>query len=134
MKLVYIAGPFRASSAYVPGCQDMFAVQENIMAAMKLGLEVARTPGAFPVIPHANTMFFTGAAPDAVWLEGDLEMLARCDACLMTPDWQRSSGARAEHEFCQKRGIPIYYDIATLREFIASQRVTDVSGVVMTGP
>ena len=37
MKLVYVAGPFRAMSTYVQGHQDMFAVQENIMAAMKLG-------------------------------------------------------------------------------------------------
>ena len=116
MKLVYVAGPFRAASSYIQNHQDMFAVQENIMAAMKLGLDVARTPGMFPVIPHANTMFFTGAAPDAVWLEGDLEMLARCDAAIFTPDWQRSSGARAEHTFCEQRGIPIFYSIDALRE------------------
>ncbi len=118
MKLVYVAGPFRAASAYVPGHQDMFAVQENIMAAMKLGLEVARTPGAFPVIPHANTMFFTGAAPDHVWLEGDLEMMRRCDAVLMTPDWQRSSGARAEEQLARELGIPVFYDAEALKAWL----------------
>lgn len=124
MKLVYVAGPFRAASSYVPGHQDMFAVQENIMAAMKLGLEVARTPGLFPVIPHANTMFFTAAAPDQVWLDGDLEMLARCDAILMTPDWQRSSGARAEHVFAADRNIPIFYTMDSLREWITQMCAT----------
>lgn len=114
IKLVYVAGPFRAKSAYVEGCQDMFAVQENIMAAMKLGLEVARVPGLFPVIPHANTMFFTAAAPDAVWLDGDLEMLARCDAVIMTTDWKRSSGATAEHSFAINRGIPVFYTLHEL--------------------
>jgi hypothetical protein len=118
MKLVYVAGPFRAKSAYIEGHQDMFAVQENIMRAMKLGLEVARIPGLFPVIPHANTMFFTAAAPDAVWLDGDMEMLRRCDAILMTEDWQRSSGARAEHQEAIERGIPIYYDVETLRKSV----------------
>lgn len=118
IKLVYVAGPFRAASAYVPGHQDMFAVQENIMAAMKLGLAVARIPGLFPVIPHANTMFFTGSAPDATWLEGDLEMLARCDAVIMTPDWKRSSGATAEHACAINRGIPVFYDTDTLGKWL----------------
>ena len=120
MRLVYIAGPFRAKSQYIAGHQDMFAVQENIMRAMKLGLDVARTPGAFPVIPHANTMFFTAAAPDSVWLDGDLEVLRRCDAILMTPDWQLSSGARAEHEFAILHGIPVFYSIEAVRVWVRS--------------
>ena len=115
MKLVYIAGPFRAMSVHIDGHQDMFAVQENIMAAMKLGLEVARTPGYFPVIPHANTMFFTGSAPDHVWLDGGIELLKRCDVILMTPDWKRSSGARAEHLIAEESGIPVCYSIDDLR-------------------
>lgn len=118
MKLIYIAGPFRASSSYVPGHQDMFKVQENIMAAMKLGLDVARLDGAFPVIPHANTMFFTNAALDKVWLDGDLEMLRRCDAILMTSDWERSSGARAEEAFAKEHGIPVFYELATLKGWL----------------
>jgi len=118
MKLVYIAGPFRAASDYIHGHQDMFAVQENIMRAMKLGLEVARMPGAFPVIPHANTMFFTAAAPDAVWLEGDLEMLRRSDAILMTEDWLRSSGARAEHKFAGEHKIPVFYELGQVKAWL----------------
>ena len=119
MKLVYIAGPFRAMSAYANGHQDMFAVQENIMAAMKLGLEVARMPGAFPVIPHANTMFFTGAAPDHVWLDGDIELLRRCDAILMTPHWQRSSGARAEEKLAREIGLPVFFTADDMRAWLA---------------
>ena len=117
MKLVYIAGPFRASSSYCPGHQDMFAVQENIMAAMKIGLEVARIPGLFPVIPHSNTMFFTGSAPDEIWLEGDLELLSRCDAVLMVDDWHRSSGARNERDFAMTKIIPVFYNIDTVRNW-----------------
>ena len=119
ISLIYIAGPFRAKSAYIDGHQDMFAVQENIMRAMKLGLEVARIPGLFPVIPHANTMFFTAAAPDAVWLDGDMEMLRRCDAILMTEDWERSSGARAEHEEAKALGLPIFYTVDAVQQWVA---------------
>lgn len=123
MKLIYIAGPFRASSTHCPGHQDMFAVQENIMAAMKLGLEVARTPGLFPVIPHANTMFFTGSAPDDVWLAGDLELLNRCDAVLLTPTWGRSSGARAEYTFALQRGIRVFLTVEEVAEWAAAKEV-----------
>lgn len=114
IKLIYIAGPFRASSTCVEGHQDMFKVQENIMAAMKLGLAVANVPGLFPVIPHANSMFFTASAPDSVWLNGDLELLARCDAVLTTSDWERSSGARAEILFARAKGIAVFHSIEHL--------------------
>lgn len=119
MKLIYIAGPFRASSAYVPGHQDMFAVQQNVMEAMRIGLDVARTGAAFPIIPHANTMFFTGAAADAVWLEGDLEVMRRCDAVLLTSDWRRSSGARAEVDEAKRIGLPIFEDMPELAAWLS---------------
>jgi hypothetical protein len=104
LKLVYIAGPFRAMSAYIPGVQDIFAVQENIMVAMKVG---------------ANTMFFTAAAPDEVWLEGDQELLRRCDAILMTPNWQRSSGASAEHALALDAGIPVFYELRQVVDWLS---------------
>lgn len=105
MKVVYIAGPFRGKSAWDIEC--------NIRRAEKLALEVWRN-GIAALCPHTNTRFFQGAAPDDVWLEGDLELLSRCDAVLMTPDWARSSGARAEEEFANKHGIKVFYSIFDL--------------------
>lgn len=106
MKVVYVAGPFRAA--------DSWGIENNIRRAEALALEVWRL-GAACLCPHANTRFFQGAAADEVWLDGDLAMLAKCDALLMTPDWVQSSGARAEHDFAAARGIPIFYDLASLR-------------------
>lgn len=114
MKVIYIAGPFRASSQYASGQQDAWGIQCNVMAAMALALEVWRM-GKVALCPHSNTMFFQNAAPDHVWLDGDLELLKRCDAVLMTPDWERSSGARAEHAFALKLGLPVFYDVEALR-------------------
>jgi hypothetical protein len=110
MKLIYIAGPFRHPSQFTAG-QDCFAVQENIMRAMRLGLAVARTGTAFPVIPHANTMFMNGSAPDEIWLQGDLELLRRSDAILFTDNWRQSQGAIAEFEFARMRGIPCLFSL-----------------------
>ncbi len=113
MRVIYIAGPFRAASSYVAGHQDMFEVQRNIMNAMALGLQVWRA-GAVALIPHANTMFFTGSADDSVWLEGDLELLRRCDAVLLTEDYNRSSGAKAERVFAIEHNIPVFHHIDDL--------------------
>jgi hypothetical protein len=109
MKVVYVAGPFRGP--------DSWAIENNIRRAEALALEVWRL-GAACVCPHTNTRFFQGAAPDAVWLDGDLAILGKCDAILMTPDWERSTGARAEHDYAQERNIPAFYAIDALRAWL----------------
>ena len=113
MKVVYVAGPFRGPSSW--------DIAENIRRAERLALEVWRL-GAACICPHANTRNFQGAAPDAVWLRGDLELLARCDAVLMTDDWQRSTGARAEHDVATLRlHLPVFYRLEELRDWLQAQ-------------
>lgn len=109
MKVVYVAGPFRGPNNW--------EIEENIRRAERLALEVWRS-GAACLCPHTNTRFFQGAADEAVWLDGDLEMLKRCDAIIMTDDYQRSSGARAEHDCAVVEGIPVFYSITTLRKWL----------------
>jgi hypothetical protein len=105
MNLIYIAGPYRAKTEW-----DLV---QNIRRAETLALAVWKL-GAACICPHKNTALFGGAADDSVWLEGDLEMLRRCDAVLCTDDWQRSEGARNEVAAAQRLGIPVLY---TLTEF-----------------
>lgn len=71
MILVYIAGPYRAPTEW--------EVLGNIRRAEEVALRVWKA-GAACICPHKNTAFFGGAAPDDVWLTGDLEMVRRCDA------------------------------------------------------
>jgi nucleoside 2-deoxyribosyltransferase len=120
VKVIYVAGPFRCASQHMPGQQDGWGIQQNVMRAMELALEVWRR-GAAAVCPHANTMFFQNAAKDEVWLDGDLAILEKCDAVLMTPDWERSSGARAEHAFALQHGITVLYTLADVENYIACQ-------------
>lgn len=112
MKVVYVAGPFRGP--------DSWAIENNIRRAETLALEVWRL-GAAAVCPHTNTRFFQGAAPDNVWLDGDLAILGKCDALLMTADWERSSGARAEHDFAKERGLPVFYGLDALADWLGVQ-------------
>lgn len=113
MQVVYVAGPFRGP--------DHFAIAENIRRAERLALEVWKA-GAACICPHTNTMHFQGAAPDHVWLDGDLEILRRCDAVLVTFDWERSTGARAEVEFAIAHHIPVFYDLKSLQTWLTSCR------------
>lgn len=99
MKLVYVAGPFRGKNHWEVEC--------NIRRAEALSLEVWRS-GVAVICPHTNTRFFDGAADDRVWLEGDLEILKRCDAVVVTLDWERSSGARAEVDLAKTLGLPVF--------------------------
>lgn len=105
MKVVYVAGPYRGPNAW--------AIEQNIRRAEELSLRVWEM-GMAAVCPHANTRFFQGALPDEVWLEGDLAMLAKCDALLLTAKWQESTGAVAEREFALERGIPVFYTLRDL--------------------
>lgn len=108
MKVVYVAGPFRGRNAW--------EIEENIRRAERLALEVWRL-GCACLCPHTNTRFFQGAAPDALWLNGDLELLKRCDAVILTEDWERSSGARAEVDLALSRGIRVFRTIEDLRRW-----------------
>lgn len=109
MKVVYVAGPFGGPSAWDIEC--------NIRRAETLALEVWRL-GAAALCPHTNTRFFQNAAPDAVWLEGGLELLRRCDALIVTPDWERSSSARAEVVFAAKHDIPVFDNLDRLSLYL----------------
>jgi hypothetical protein len=109
VKVIYVAGPFRGP--------DSWAIENNIRRAEALALEAWRL-GAAVICPHTNTRFFQGAAPDHLWLDGDLAILRKCDAILMTPDWERSSGARAELEDARAHGLPVLFNLNELADFL----------------
>lgn len=119
IKVVYVAGPFRAMNAN--GRVNCWGVQKNVMAAMTLALEVWKL-GAVALCPHSNTMFFSDAdgIADNMWLDGDLELVRRCDALILTPDWERSSGARAEAKYADSHNIPVFFSIAALQDWLTA--------------
>ena len=110
MKVVYIAGPFRGP--------DAWCIEQNIRKAEAVALDVWRL-GAACLCPHANTRFFQGAAPDTLWLDGNLEMLRRCDAVLMVDGWQDSSGAQRERAEALSNHIPAFTTVDDLRDWLA---------------
>ncbi len=69
-----------------------------------------------------NTAFFGGAAPDDIWLEGDLEILRRCDAVLCVDGWQSSKGATAEVGEARQRSIPVFESVGAVQSWLAEGR------------
>lgn len=95
--LAYVAGPYRdARGAYY--------VEQNIRAAEAVAVELWRL-GFAVICPHTNTRMFDGAAPDAVWLAGDLEMVRRVDVLVTLPTWALSQGARNEVNCAHISGV-----------------------------
>lgn len=110
VKLVYIAGPLRASHGW--------DVTLNIIKAKALALEVWRL-GAVCICPHANTDGFGGVLPEQTWMDGDIEILQRCDAVLMGEDWMTSAGAIEERLTAKRAGIPVFLTLDALKAWLA---------------
>jgi hypothetical protein len=112
MKVIYIGGPFRAANTW--------EIEQNVRRAEEVALEVWRL-GAAAICPHANTRFFQRILPDSVWLDGDLEIIARCDALLLQGNWQNSAGTLGEIEQALSLGLPIFDAISRLKKWLENQ-------------
>lgn len=63
--------------------------------------------GHIPINPMKN-----GLNKDVKWHEHmliDLIMLSKCEAIMMLPDWNRSMGAKIEHEIAKNEKKQIIY-------------------------
>ena len=120
MKLVYIAGPYRALSH--------FGVERNILDAQAAALAViahGKRIGEdwFPVIPHSMTYGIAQKMPmtDKFWLKGTMTLLRQCDAVAVFGDWHDSEGTRAELREAVSLDLPIYYtSCGTVTEAIST--------------
>lgn len=101
MKLIYIAGPYRAPSEW--------GVTQNIRKAEAVAI-ILWGKGWSVFCPHKNTAYFGGLLSDRTWLDGDLVILERCDAICMMDGWENSQGAQVEHSRAVELGMPIYYE------------------------
>lgn len=98
--IVYVAGPYRSVGGE-------WGTTENIRAAETFALGLWRR-GAVAICPHKNTAYFGGAAPDEVWLEGDLELVKVSDALLLVPGWMESIGTRVEFKLAVSIGLTVF--------------------------
>lgn len=99
MKVIYIAGKYRGPNAW--------AVEQNIRAAEEVAARVWAA-GMVALCPHANARHMDGVASDEHFLAGTLELMRRCDAVVLVPNWRDSEGVRAEVAEAERLGLPIF--------------------------
>jgi Domain of unknown function (DUF4406) len=102
VKVAYIAGPFRSKTHW--------GIVQNVRAAEQVALKYWKL-GFAVICPHLNTANFDGAiADDHIWLDGDMEILKRCDVVIAMNTWKQSSGATTEIELAKQLGIEVIFD------------------------
>ncbi len=102
MKVLYVAGPYRSD-------KGSWGVHQNIRRAEAVAYDLWSL-GAAAICPHKNTEHFDGQdfADAGKWLEGDLAILDRCDALVLAPNWESSTGTAGEIKRARERGIPVF--------------------------
>ena len=105
MKIIYIAGPYRAENRWL--------LEKNIRNAENAAFVLAND-GWVPLCPHTSYRFFDGTLTDEFWIEGTLELLRRSDAVFVCEGWENSEGTKGEIREATKLGIPVFFDLKTV--------------------
>lgn len=113
MKRVYVAGPMNADS--------ILAMLENISKGIRLGGEVLKL-GFAPFVPHFDILFRIQQGEDfdvpmRTYYDYTMEFLKTCDCVLVCPGWENSVGTKAEIAEAKQNGIPVFYDLESLKEY-----------------
>uniref|UniRef100_A0A6M3KYH8 DUF4406 domain-containing protein n=1 Tax=viral metagenome TaxID=1070528 RepID=A0A6M3KYH8_9ZZZZ len=101
MRVIYIAGAYRGE------CEnDVF---ENIVHARREAVKLW-DKGFAVICPHTNSFFMGSRLGDTHFLEGDLEIVRRCDAMYLLAGWAESEGAQAEFRLAHELGLEILFE------------------------
>lgn len=111
MKVVFIASAYSAPKEW--------GVIQNIRIAEDAAIAIW-SMGAAALCSNKNQSHLGGSAPDHVWLEGNKEMVRRCDAVFCTTGWDKSSGARAEVDAAREARLPVFDDLEALRSWLGA--------------
>ena len=110
MKVIYVAGKYRDT-------RGEYYVRENIRFAEDYALKIWEM-GGVAICPHKNTEGFGGFLPDSRWLDGDMELISRCDAMYLLSNYTTSSGTQQELNFAQNHNIPVLINLLELERFL----------------
>lgn len=105
--VIYIAGKYTADTPE--------EITENIVFARQYAIEVWQL-GYTALCPHLNTFHFEKDAELEYedYMNGDFELIKRCDALFMLPNWTDSMGATREREHAIQENKPVFYSLEEL--------------------
>jgi len=102
---LYIAGAYRAETEW--------ELHQNIENAREAAIEGWKR-GYSVFCPHLNSGHMGGVVDDSEFLAAGLDMVTKCQAMFMLPDWQDSEGAVRERKVAKTLDLPIYYSLDEL--------------------
>lgn len=107
--LVYVAGPYTSPDPVL-----------NTHLMIEIADRLVEGGVVTPVVPHLTLLWHLVKPRElGFWYEYDLAIVAKCDAVFRVTG--PSTGADKEVVFAQSRGIPVFYDEATLLEWAHDQ-------------
>jgi hypothetical protein len=89
----------------------------NILNARKVSKELWKK-GYAVICPHSNTALFDGICPDKWFLDGDLEILAKCDLLVLVKGWIHSTGTQNEVKYAKSLNIPVHIWDYSINDFV----------------
>ena len=114
---IYLAGKYTEPHTYL--------VQRNIALAQEYAQEIA-IMGALPVTPHLLTANMDGIQHYQWWCDVTMQLLRKCDAVFMLPNYERSNGAIAELVDALRIGMPVFYQLNEVKDWLSQTSLQSV--------
>ena len=99
--LFYMAHPYSAPTPEGEAANFKMA-NEYAAELIELGFEV------YSPISHTHPIHMEIAQDYERWMDLDKQYLYRCDALILCPGWENSSGCKVEKEWFEEHGKPVY--------------------------
>lgn len=100
---VYIAGAYTS--------RDLIVVNNNVARASAVG-DLVCAYGGLPIVPHEIGHRRAQMQTDYKWwVEATLQALRACDAAVVVPLYEDSTGTLGEIAEAERLGIPVFYAI-----------------------
>jgi hypothetical protein len=109
-KLIYIAGKLNSDACgYIKNVHAMVKHAEKVR---KLGCSVA-----VPCLDLIHGLI-CGDHGYSDYFENNIEIMKRCDAVALVPNWKTSEGAKKEIKVAHDLNMPILYDLKEVKQFL----------------
>lgn len=117
MKIIYVAGKYTGQTH---GPESYVEISRNILTAREWAIKIMELGNCVTFTPHLNSahMEIDCKKSAEFWYEADLEILRRCDAVFLLPNWKESVGAKKEREVALASGMPVFEDLADLKYYL----------------
>jgi len=121
IKFIYVAGPItpRGIKSANPAIEYLF----NVRDLTRAGLELLKR-GFRPFCPALDFLYFLllrehEHVTEPMIKHFSKDWLRKCDALLLTPNWENSSGTLEEKKLAEKLNLPIFFSIKEIEEYNA---------------